>query len=394
MRGAAIGIILPLCALVAASAVAQDLGPPLEAQLKQAEVEQAAAEKQAARLDQIASKARSEAGRLHAEQAAAAQAIDAAEARISAANARLRLASAYVAAHRQRLIAEQQPVSSLLVGLATMARRPPLLVLADRGGTDELVRVKLLLDSTLPVIRARTGRLSAELAEGQRIRQAALDARSELAKSRDNLAARRQRFAELERKSLQRALASGGEAIGAGDIAMASGENVENLRAEQASGQSIRRVAEQLALEEPAPASPFRPEGDVPRLPFGYQLPAAAPVSEGLASINASGVRSRGLTLDTGRGVAVTAPADGTVKFSGPFRDYDGVVIIDHGGGWLSLIVNVGSPLKVGDRVHLGDPIGRALGPLQVELSQNGRRISPALIAGSSQSLSKASKGS
>jgi septal ring factor EnvC (AmiA/AmiB activator) len=391
MRRTAFALVL--CPLLAASALAQNLGLPLDAQLRQAEAEQAVAEKQAAQLDQLASKARTEAERLHAEQAAAAQAIDAAEARISAANVRFRLASAYVAAHRQRLAVEHQPVSSLLAGLATMARRPPLLVLADRGGTDELVKVKLLLDSTLPVIRGRTGRLTAELLEGQRIRQAALDAKAELAKSRDDLAARRQRFAQLEQRSVQRALASGGEALGASDIAMAAGENVESLRAEQASGQSIRRAADQLSLEDPAPASPFRPEGEPMRIPFAYQLPAVAPVTEGLAAVDTSGVRSRGLTLATSRGMPLSAPADGMIKFVGPFRDYDGVVIIDHGGGWLSLIVNVGSALTVGDRVHLGDPIGRALGPLQVELSQNGRRISPALIAGSSQSLSKASKG-
>ena len=88
----------------------------------------------------------------------------------------------------------------------------------------------------------------------------------------------------------------------------------------------------------------------------------------------------------------VTVPAEGVVRFAGPFRDYDGVLIIDHGAGWLSLIVNVASPLHPGDRVALGQDIGRALGPLQVELSQNGRRISPALIAGSSQSLSKGPK--
>jgi septal ring factor EnvC (AmiA/AmiB activator) len=81
------------------------------------------------------------------------------------------------------------------------------------------------------------------------------------------------------------------------------------------------------------------------------------------------------------------------VRYAGPFRDYDGILIIDHGGGWMSLIVNVGSTLRQGDRVAIGQIIGRALGPLQVELSQNGRRISPALIAGSSQSLSKAPKG-
>jgi septal ring factor EnvC (AmiA/AmiB activator) len=129
------------------------------------------------------------------------------------------------------------------------------------------------------------------------------------------------------------------------------------------------------------------------RPPFPYELPVAAPVTEGLGAVDDSGVRSRGLTFASWRGAPVTAPASGTVRFSGAFRDYDGVLILDHGGGWMSLIVNVSSELHAGDKVQLGQPVGRALGPLDVELSQSGRRISPALIAGSSQNLSKTPKG-
>src|SRR5256885_2164430 len=170
--------------LLAASSVAQNGGEPLDAALKAALAEQNNADAATARLEQAAAKAQTEVGRLHAEQVAAAQAIEAAEARIGAATARLQLESAYVAAHRQRLATEQRPVSSLLGGLATMARRPPLLAVADRGGTDELVKVRLLLNATLPVIRSRTSRLSAELAQGERFQRAALAARAELARSR------------------------------------------------------------------------------------------------------------------------------------------------------------------------------------------------------------------
>jgi septal ring factor EnvC (AmiA/AmiB activator) len=109
--------------------------------------------------------------------------------------------------------------------------------------------------------------------------------------------------------------------------------------------------------------------------------------------VNDSGVRSRGLTFASRRGEPVIAPSGGVVRFSGPFRDYDGVLVLDHGNGWVSLIVNVSSALKPGDKVRLGDPLGQALGPIDVQLSQNGRRFSPALIAGSSQTLSKNGKG-
>ena len=131
-----VAIVLLFCGLLGGSALAQGGGDPVDAALKAALAEQASADAETARLQQAAAKAQTEAGRLHAQQAAAAQAIDAAEARISAATARLRLASAYVIAHRQQLASEQQPVSSLVAGLATMARRPPLLDLDDRGGPD------------------------------------------------------------------------------------------------------------------------------------------------------------------------------------------------------------------------------------------------------------------
>jgi septal ring factor EnvC (AmiA/AmiB activator) len=389
MRAAASALILG--SLAAASAPARPQAEPLEQALTQARAEQATAEARTARLEQIAGNARSEAERLRAEQAAAAQAIDAAEARITAATASFRIAQAYVAAHRQQLAEEQRPASSLLAGLAVMAERPPLLALAG-GSTDDLVRVGVLLDSTLPAIRTRTRSLSRQLAQGQRLEATALSARAELVRSRAALEARRRQFAQLQQRALEQSLAAGGQALSAGDVAISAGEQVERLEGEEAGSRSAREIAALLAAEDPAPPRPVPPQGPALRPPFAYALPVQATVVEGLGAVNDSGVRSRGTSFATARGAEVTAPADGVVRFSGPFRDYDGVLILDHGGGWTSLIVNVSSQLKAGARVRLGDPVGRALGPLEVELSHNGRRFSPALIAGSSQTLSNEDK--
>jgi len=384
-------LVLPL--LAAASAPVQPQAVPLDAQLKQARADQAAAEAQAAKLERAAANAQNEAERLHAQQAAAAQAIEASEARITASDAEVRLTSAFVAMHRRQLAERQRPVSSLLGGLAMMSRRPPLLAIADGRSVDELVKVRILLDSTLPVIRLRTAKLSAELKEGQRLERAAVSAKAELVRSQADLGAKRQEYAALEQKALRLAASTGGQALSASDVALAAGENVEKLGGEEANRHSIMAIAGELADLDPAPARPSGPEGGLSKLSFPYELPAAAAVTDGLYAVNQSGIRSRGITLATSRGAPVTAPADGMVRFSGPYRDYDGVLILDHGGGWMSLIVNVSSELRVGDKVRLGQSIGRASGPLQVELSQYGRRISPALIAGSSQNLSKDPKG-
>jgi septal ring factor EnvC (AmiA/AmiB activator) len=381
---------LPL--LAAASAPLPSL--PRDGELAQARAEQRAAEAEVGRLEKAASQARDQATRLRAQQEAAAQAIDAAEARISASDEQLRLAVAYVASHRRELAVQQRPIASLLAGLATMAERPPLLALADRSGTDELVKVRILLDSTLPVIRRRTAKLSAQLAQGQRLEQAVRIARTELTRSRQELTDRRERFASLERRSVEQALASGSRALGAGDVAIAVGEDVERLRGAEAGNRNALRLAAALAAADSAPPRPFAPEqGRGMQVPFAYRLPAEARVIEGLGAVNASGIQSRGLTLATVRGTQLVAPAAGTVRFSGPFRDYDGIVILDHGNGWMTLVVNLASPLAPGATVRPGDSLGQALGRVQVEVSQNGRRVSPALIAGSSQTLSKGGKG-
>src|SRR5205823_6048587 len=182
-----------------------------------------------------------------------------------------------------RLAEEQRPAASLLAGLAIMAERPPLLAIAGGNNADELVKVRILLDATLPVIRTRTARLSIQLSEGRRLEQAAAWARAELLQGRQDLVARRQRFAAVEQRALQMANASGGRALSVGDIALAAGENVEQLRSVQANSRGVNAIAAQLALAEPAPPRPTGPEGPILRPPFPYELPAAAPVTEGLA---------------------------------------------------------------------------------------------------------------
>ncbi|HEY6663054.1 MAG TPA: peptidoglycan DD-metalloendopeptidase family protein [Sphingomicrobium sp.] len=384
-------LLAPL--LLAASGPAAPEGETLDSALQRARAEQASAENETRRLEQIASRARSEAARLGAEQAAAAQAIAAAEARITAADANLRLVSARAEMRRNQLQREQQPIASLLSGLVVMAQRPPLLAVADRGGTDELVKVRVLLDSTLPVIRSRTAALSSQLAASRRLEAAAIAARTELTSSRQQLVDRRTKFAALEERAVQASASAQGQALASGDVALSAGESFESLKSAQAGNRAARAIAAELAASDPAPPRPSAPESGSVKPPMAYVLAAKAPVAEGLGSVNANGVRARGLTLATGRGSAVVVPASGMVRFSGPFRSHDGVVIIDHGRGWMSLIVNVGSELKPGDRVTIGRPLGRALGPIEVELSQNGRRVSPALIAGSSQTLSNVSQG-
>lgn len=69
----------------------------------------------------------------------------------------------------------------------------------------------------------------------------------------------------------------------------------------------------------------------------------------------------QGLTIGTAAQAPVTAIASGRVIFSGPFRSYGQVLIVDHGGGFFSVYGGVSDALKdKGAEVRAGEPIAHA----------------------------------
>ena len=386
-----IALTFPLL-LAAASTPMMPAAETADAALARARVEAAQAAKRLQALESRAAKAENEAERLRAEQAVAAAEIEEAEAKIGEADAGLRLAQARVALAERRLGQKRAPLAALLAGLVTMGRQPPILTLADRGSVDEMVRVKALLDATMPVIERRSATLQVELDERKKLAMVADRAHAELADNRQQLEERRQRFAELESKAAERAERLAGEAFGAGDRVLASDEALSLAGSEAVDRRTAQQAAARLAQLEFAPARPMRGDSALPPSDFGYSLPVAVPIKDGLGSVNRAGIVSRGLKFDTPRGRAVIVPADGEIVFAAPFRGQDGMVIIDHPGGWTSLLLGIASEKPKGAKVRRGEFLGRALGPLGVELRRDGVPISPALIAASSVPLSNGAK--
>jgi septal ring factor EnvC (AmiA/AmiB activator) len=363
---------------------------PLQVQLREAQAQAAQADARQRRIEQAAASARDQAAKLRLEQLAAAERIAAQEARISSADAEATLLARALFVQRQRLAKERAPVSSLLAGLALSGRRPPLALIAGDASVHELIKLKLLVRAIAPAIEARTAALSRELGRAEAMQAAASKARADAASGRRLLQQRMQELAALEARALQAAGQRGGEAVALGDVSLARDEEVADLQRLQADSRSARQAAAELARLGPAPLP--RGPGAASLALKGYRLPVTAPVIEGVGNVGETGIRSRGISFATRRGAAVQAPSNGTLLFAGPFRDYDGVLIIDHGGGWRSVLVNVGSTLPKGSRVEAGQRIGLALGPLELQLQKSGKPVSAALIAGSSAMLSKTAR--
>jgi septal ring factor EnvC (AmiA/AmiB activator) len=394
MRGTlAIGISVAASAAVAASAPLGPVAIPLDQDVAAARAEAAAAIANQRRLEAAAAKAQDQAQRLTLERQAAAQAIEVAEAQATAADAQLHSLDSKLAQQRLQLARQQAPAQSLVGALALMSRRSPLLLVADSRSPEELVKVQLLLDSALPAIRARTTALSAAVRRGEELRQSQLRAKGAAAQARQVLAQRAADLDALEKRADRLAQMRGGEALGAADIALSRQEQTSEAERVARSGRSAIAVAAELAREGPALTVPSLSRATGSDFDLRYRLPARAPLVEGFGEIDENGIRSRAVTLQTVRGAAVFAPSDGVVLFAGPFRSFDGVVIIDHGHGWRSVLINVASNLARGIHVRGGAPIGTATGAIEVQLLDHGTPVSPALIAGSSAMLSNPQKG-
>ena len=378
--------------LAAASAPVMPARETVEQALARTAEEARQAQARVAQLELRERSATDEAAKLAAERQRAAADILLVEAKIAEADARLAQARTAVALREQRLARRRAPLAGLLAGLASMSRRPPILALADGATVSEVVRVRALVDTTMPLIARRSASLQAELREGQALAAKAAAVRAEIAGLQTRLAERQQRFAALEAKAVARADALRRSAFGEQDRVMAGGEVLLDLRGQAAAEATARAQARALAALPLAPPRPFAPQNRPTPPPLAYRLPTDAPVTEGLGTVSPAGIRSRGIAFATPRGAPLSAPAAGTVLFAGAFRNHDGIIVIDHGKGWTSLLIGVAPAVARGERIPAGAPIGRALGDVSLELRERGEPRSAALIAGSSQLLSNSAK--
>lgn len=396
-------ILIPLLAagLVPVALLAQSAGSPIpgtslaeqRAALVRAKTQAEEARKRSEGLEARSRAAASAADRTRDEIAALAARIQQSEADLRAGEARVGIIAALQREQARRLALRQKPIVRLTAALQQIARRSPVLTLVEPGSVSDAVHRRIVLARVMPVILANTRGLRAEIAKSADLRESAEAARAALAKSRDSLAYQQRTLANLEQRQriasrelrdsagleTERALAMGEEARDIGELM----ERIEDAGV-------IRDALMRLPGPAPRPAIPGNvalPDdaaAAASTAPPAYRLPVVGDVVTGFGEVSESGVRARGLTIATSPAATVVAPAAGRIAFAGQFRGYGRIVIIEHGGGWTSLIANLDRlTAQIGDQVRQGDPLGAAGAGkprLIVELRRQDRPIDIAAL--------------
>jgi septal ring factor EnvC (AmiA/AmiB activator) len=259
---------------------------------------------------------------------ALALAATASNGRTAAAEARLAELDRQYATQSAALRVAQAPLARLLAAVERIALRPPVLALAQPRSIDDLIYTHALLGAVRPVVAARAAA----------VRQQLTDTKAASAEAARTLAAL--------------------------SIALSGYEKAQSARL--------------MTLPAPPVPAPARSAAI-------YDLPARGAVLSGTGERIDAGWRARGLTLLTAPGARVVAPAAGRIAYAGAFGGYGGIVIIDHGNGWTTLLTGLDRALmQSGALVARNAPVGQMSERsrrLTIELRHNGRPIDVAGMA-------------
>ncbi len=281
----------------------------------------------------------------------------------------------------------------LTAALQMMTRKPTALALVEPRSLDEIVYVRSIMSAIMPEIEERTASLRQEVKQGEKLCRQANRAVTSLNESQQRLAERRQQLASLEANERITASQFSDDAGLEEERALALGEEARDILDLMDQIRESGTVRESLAAlngpllrpgqgKDRAAASPPR-SADVAG---AYRLPVIGDVVAGLGEISQSGYRSRGLTIAVQPNAQIVAPAAGRVAYSGLYRGYGNIIIIEHEQGWTSLITNMSmASVEVGDNVVQGSPVGRSEvddPTVTVELRRNGRPIDIAGLIG------------
>ncbi len=298
---------------------------------------------------------------------------------------------------RGSLAQRQGSISSLLAAMQRMGRNPPPVMVTRREDALSMVRSAMLLAAAFPELRGQALSLADQLndlvrvmtgirTEGDKLRAETTrlnDARTRIASLQET---KRQSLADRQQEldNVRRAAADISKSVS--DLS----DLISKLDKEVAERTGLGTYEEQLAeqrrqtggaTEKPGAAAEERDTAIVlapteervamltpgrikPAMPFAQTRGLLPLPANGRRVLNYGdktqyGSQSKGLVLETRHAAQVVSPSDGWIVYSGEFRSYGRLLIINAGGGYHILLAGLSQiDVQLGQFVLAGEPVG------------------------------------
>jgi septal ring factor EnvC (AmiA/AmiB activator) len=377
-----------------------------ETRLRGVEDTMRASEEQRRRIEADIETFRADRARLNAALIDTTAKVQEAERQIAAADDRLASLNASADALGRSFDNRRAVIADVLAVLQRMGRNPPPAILVRPQDMAEAIRAAMVLGSTVGELKSETEALRKDLEQLAGLR-------ASIAKQRDDLA-RRSADLALDKTRLSALVDARQQSLSAAEQALAAERERDAQLAEQASNlkELIARMESEIgaansadqamAADVAAKAAAARgaePARLKPAIAFAdakglVSLPVAGAILKTFGSADAFGGAEQGVSIVSPAGATVSSPVDGSVLFSGPYRSYGQLLIIDAGGGYYMALagmdrisVTVGQFVLAGEPVAtMGDGTARtaaavAIGATQpvlyIELRKDGAAIDP-----------------
>jgi septal ring factor EnvC (AmiA/AmiB activator) len=331
-------------------------------------------------------------------------------------------------------------LSQTLMALERLSLRPPQAAfVSGRSPVDE-ARAAMLLAAATTELDQRARQLQSDLAEIRELHEVAAGRQEELTASVDRLAQENQRLAMLlrekaklqedtlaqseEKTKRQTQLADQAKSLKDLLDRLEASRAEEEARQQAAEAEAAKKVAaieatkkaaeaakqakagenqqnqggsaanpdpgEQIASAvQPAPTMRLQPPpADLPyfpKQPGGLIQPARGEIAAKFGQSTDAFGEGKGLVIATRSGAQVVTPFDGQIVFEGPFRSYGQILIIEHRGGYHTVLAGLAHVnVVVGQWLKAGEPVGAMIETtegrpqLYVELRRSGQPFDPA----------------
>lgn len=295
---------------------------------------------------------------------ATAARIQGLEGRVDISQARVEKLDADVGRVRDSLGGRRAVLADVLAALQRIGRKPPPAIVVRPEDALAAVRSAILVGALLPELRTQAESLLSDLEALEDVKRAASSERDRFRDEARELAGERARLELLIEERRQSKTAQ--------EKRLDEERRRDAELAQKAAGlkELIARLEGDQAVRKP-PEPPERKTaslGDAGRLQPAVAfadargtlpLPVAGTAIRRWGEDDGLGGLSRGLTISAREDARVISPCDGWIVFSGPFRSYGKVLIINGGGGYHVVLAGMDRiDVELGQFVLAGEPVG------------------------------------
>ena len=291
----------------------------------------------------------------------------------------------------QKLMQSKAQTVHLVTALQSLALKPKEQIFLEKQAPTQILRSRMMLNSAVPIAQRMTQDV---LLDVEKLEETKVEIQSQIRKVKETMENLTNKTEQLNglisKKTKLQAEYDASNELSRKKIATLAGQandlkellqRLEKERQRQLEIERKKKLEQEEAQRMARLTSFFPSSSSFEKSRGSLPYPVVGQIVENYGDVTMKGMHAKGLTISTRAGAILRAPFTGRVLFSGPFKSYGKMLIIDCSDGYLLLLAGLDEMNAfTGQEVIAGEPVGR-MGTertkLYIEIRKDGQAIDP-----------------